>query len=415
MSMDKNQEQLEVKMGSPPWSSTTKIIVSLIILVIVGGFLIRFKMLVGPILMVFILSYLLHPLIKLLSTKTKLSWRASVNIVFVVIILLFLSSATAIGVVLVQQLQSLLKVISSSLNNLPDLVMEISTREIVIGGNSLSLSRYFDANNLESLLRSLLDLVQPMLGQAGGILGSVASSTASTIGWTFLVIIISYFLLADIGKFPTFTTSITIPGYEEDLIRLWHELRRIWNAYLRGQFILFVLTTVLYGIMLAILGVRYAFAIAIVAGLARFIPYAGQWVTWIVIALVTLLQSSNYFGLASWQYMLLVLGVGVVIDTVFENFVAPRVIGETLGINPAVVLLAAIIGANLIGLVGVVLAAPTLATLKLLGQYIFRKLLDLPPFPEREDEMELPKYPWVVIGERIVRWVEERIRKRKKI
>jgi predicted PurR-regulated permease PerM len=58
--------------------------------------------------------------------------------------------------------------------------------------------------------------------------------------------------------------------------------------------------------------------------------------------------------------------------------------GDTLGINPAAVLMAAILATNFIGLVGLLIAALFLATLKLSGQYVIRKLFDLDPWPEPE-------------------------------
>ena len=85
--------------------------------------------------------------------------------------------------------------------------------------------------------------------------------------------------------------------------------------------------------------------------------------------------------------MALAVGVGValLIDQAFDNLVAPRIMAQTLKVHPAFVLIAAIIAANLIGLVGIVLAAPLLATLQLIGRYTMRKLLDQDPWPPGED------------------------------
>ncbi|HEY61245.1 MAG TPA: AI-2E family transporter [Anaerolineae bacterium] len=396
--------------ASPPWGSTVKLVIGFTVVGIIGAFLVRFKNLIGPLLLVFILSYLLHPLAKRLSEKTRLSWRMSVNIIFIILIIILLTSATAIGLVVIQQLQSLINAINDIVGNLPQAVMDLSTQEIHIGNYVFNFSSYFNTNNIETVLQKLLEIIQPMLGRAGGILSSMASSTATSIGWTFFIAIISYFLLADLGDIPDVSRSFNIPGYDKDFKRLWHELLRIWNAFLRGQFVLFVFTAVIYAILMGLLGVKYVLAIAIIAGLARFIPYAGAWITWIIIALVSLFQSGNYFGLENWQFMLVVLGVGFIVDTIFDNFIAPRILGKSLGVNPALVLLAAIIGANLIGLIGVLLAAPVLATLKLFGQYITRKMLDMPPFPEPEQEIEPLRYPWVVWGEKFWSWIIQKAR-----
>ena len=69
--------------------------------------------------------------------------------------------------------------------------------------------------------------------------------------------------------------------------------------------------------------------------------------------------------------------------------------GHTLGVHPAAVLVAAIIAANLIGIIGLVLAAPVLATINLVGRYVVRKMFDLDPWPEPEIEPEPVELPWV--------------------
>jgi predicted PurR-regulated permease PerM len=251
----------------------------------------------------------------------------------------------------------------------------------------------------------VLSAVQPLLGQAGGLLATLASGTASTVGWGFFVILVSYFLLADMSRIPNPLTSIEIPGYDADIRRLARELELIWDAFFRGQVILFTLALLIFSLVLSALGTRYFMALALLAGLARFIPYLGAPITWAVTALVVYFQAGNYLGLAPWQYTLLVIGVVIVIDNIFDSLVSPLFLGQRLGVHPAAILVVAIIAANLLGLIGVVLAAPVLASLMLVGRYIFRKMLDLDPWPEPELELVPITYPWTRWGARIDTWV----------
>ena len=393
---------------SPPWDSTMKLIVGLALIGMLGAFFIRFKDLIGPFLLVFVLSYLLHPLIKGLSSWTRLPWRVSVNIVYIVLIIVLLVSITAIGVVVIQQLQSLIAIVNHSIGDMPQTITNLASREIHLGNYTIKLSTYLNTQNLELITQKLLDWVKPVLGRAGSILSTIASSALTTIGWTFLIVMISYFILIDLDRIPNISKFISIPGYNEDIKRLWHELMKIWNSFLRGQFILFVLESIVYMILMTILGTNYVLAISLVAGIARFIPYVGAWMTWITIGMVTFFQGSNYFGLENWQFMLLAIGLGILADSLFDNMITPRVLGSSVGINPALVLIAAVIAANLIGLIGVMLSAPVLATLKLFGQYIARKMLDLPPFPDEEETDEMMDYPWMVIFQRLREWLTEK-------
>jgi predicted PurR-regulated permease PerM len=199
--------------------------------------------------------------------------------------------------------------------------------------------------------------------------------------------------------------SIEIPGYGADIQRLSRELGLIWNAFLRGQVILFTLTLLVFSMALSALGTRFFLALALLAGLARFVPYVGPIITWTVTALVAYFQAGNYLGLVPWQYALVVVIFVIVIDNIFDNLVSPRILGDTLGVHPAAVLVAAIIAANLLGLVGVVLAAPVLASLMLIGRYTIRKMVDIDPWPEPELMLAPVVYPWVKWGASLEKWI----------
>ncbi len=127
---------------------------------------------------------------------------------------------------------------------------------------------------------------------------------------------------------------------------------------------------------------RYAIGIALLAGLSKFVPYVGAFITWTTLALVAYFQPGTVFGLTPLSYAILVVGLAVLIDETFDNVITPRIIAQTLRVHPAGVLVAALIAANLLGLLGVVVAAPILATAALLWRYAMRKMLDLEPWPE---------------------------------
>jgi predicted PurR-regulated permease PerM len=379
---------------SPPWGANVKLILGLTFVAIAAAFMIRFHNIIPPLLLTFVLTYLLHPLAARLNNATSLSWRMSVNLIFIVLVILLLAVSTLTGVALVQQFQSLINVVERFINQLPEMLLDLSTQVFILGPFQIDLSQYLSTANLESMAQELLGVVQPFLGQAGGLLGTLASGTVTILGWGFFVILVSYFILADMGQVPDRLVNIEIPGYGADIRRLARELGRIWNAFVRGQVILFTLTLLVYTIVLGILGIRYVLALALLAGFARFIPYVGPWVTWTVTILVAVFQRGNYFGLEPWAYAVLVVGIAIIVDQIFDNFISPRVLGQTLGVHPAAVLVAAIVAANLLGLVGVVLAAPVLATLILMGRYILRKMLDLDPWPQVEENLPLVEYPW---------------------
>ena len=398
---------------SPQWGSTAKLVVGLTFVAIIATLLVRFQMLLGPLILTFMLTYLLHPLVSSLSGATRLSWRMAVNFVYIVLVVILVSLFTATGFAVVQQFQSLIHVIERFVTGLPEMIINLSTQSYLIGPYVVDLSQYLSAENLTLITEQLLSAVQPFLGQAGGLLATVASQMASTVGWGLFVVLVSYFLLSEMARMPHPLMSIRIPGYDADIRRLTRELGLIWNAFLRGQMILFTLTLLIFSMVLSALGTRYFLALALLAGLARFVPYVGPVVTWTVTALVAYFQAGNYLGLVPWQYALVVIVFVIVVDNIFDNLVSPRILGETLGLHPAAVLVAAIIAANLLGLVGVVLAAPVLASLMLVGRYTLRKMLDSNPWPEPELALAPVVYPWTKWGKGIEGWVA-RLKQRRK-
>jgi predicted PurR-regulated permease PerM len=364
-------------LSSPRWSSTLKMVIGLVVASLFLGMLFYFRSIIGPLILAFILVYLLHPIAARLDTHTKLSWRASVSIIYIILLVLLVGAFTLAGLAVVQQIQSLFKVIERFVNELPTLIDNLGTQVIIIGPYRIDFSQF---TNLGQFGDQLISTLQSFLGRAGTIVGALATKTASTIGWGFFVLIISYFVLVDAGKVPNALDYIDIPGYSQDIQKMSKALGRSWNTFLRGHILIVIMVIFSYMILLSVLGVRYAYAIAILAGLARFVPYIGPLITYIVLGLVTLFQGGNYFGLQPVFYTALCIGLSILLDQVYDNLVSPRIMGKSLGVHPAAVLIVAIIAANLIGLIGLLLAAPVLASLTLIGRYTFNKMLDRDPW-----------------------------------
>ncbi len=392
--------------ASPKWGSTFKMLIELIIAGLIIAMLIYFRSIIGPLILAFILVYLLHPVAASLDTHTRLSWRASVNIIYVILLIVLIGVSTLTGLAALQQIQSLIKVVERFVTELPGLIDKLSSQMIILGPYRIDLSQFTDLGQFGD---QVIGTLQSLLGRAGTIVGTLATATASTIGWGFFVLIISYFVLADAGKVPNVLDYIDIPGYSYDIQKLSKALGRSWNAFLRGQLTIVIMVIISYTILLSILGVRFAFAIAILAGLARFIPYIGPLITYIVLGLVTLFQGGNYFNLQPMYYTALCIGLSIILDQIYDNLVSPRIMGRSLGVHPAAVLVVAIIAANLIGIIGLVLAAPVLASATIVGRYTINKMLDRDPWVSLKEESEPMGFHWFGrIFKRLADWWNSR-------
>ncbi len=373
---------------SPRWGSNTKLIIGLTGVAIIAVLVVQFRQIIAPLILAIILAYLLQPIASFLTNKAHFPWRTAVAVIFLIIIVLLLGIFTLAGFAIVQQFQSLIGVFQQFFTDLPTLINELSKQSYVLGPFQIDLSQF----DFTSITNQLLSYVQSFLGQLGSILSTVATQAISVFGWIFFIIIIAYFLLAESGQVRENILKFDIPGFDADFRRLGNELTNVWNIYLRSQLVIFILVIILYYLLMTILGMRFTFGIALMAGLARFIPYIGPAVVWITTALVAYFNQPAPYGLEPWVYTLIVVILAVLLDQVFDQYIQPRLMGRALGLHPAAILIAALIALQLLGIIGLVLAAPVLATVTLVVRYVIRKMLDMNPWPahERDTALQVP-------------------------
>lgn len=379
---------------SPRWNSSAKLVAGLTLVAIVAAVLIRFNHLIGPLLLAFILSYLLHPLAVRLTQTTNLSWRGSVNLIFTVFVLIIVLLSVMVGFAVVDQLTTLVTVAQNFVSGLPEFANQLAIQAFQLGPFRIDfaeLERVLEQEfNLDfaTISRQLLSALQPAIGQAGSLITLIATSALGLIGWSLFVFVIAYFLLVDAGQVPTLFNTIDLPGLDADIRRMAREVSRIWNAFLRGQLLVIILVIITYFLAMTALGVHNALGLAFLTGFAKFVPYVGPLTAGTVAALVALFQGGSYLGIdPPILYAVIVIIVTLVLDQTFDVLIAPRIYGRVLGVHPAAVLVAALIAASLLGFVGLILAAPVLATLRLFATYAIRKMLDLDPWPYPETEL----------------------------
>jgi predicted PurR-regulated permease PerM len=379
--------------SSPTWGPTTKLVVALTIVAIAAGLFVQFHGILGPLLMAFVLAYLLHPVAEFIRRALRLSWPMTVSLIYVLLLLFLVGTLTLGGLGLVQQIESLAGLVQANLSLLPNLIRNLSGQVYQFGPFLLDF-QHLDMNQLSS---QLVGIIQPLLGGTGSLVAALASGAAQFLGWALFVMLISYFVLAESGGLRGRMLRLDVPGYSEDIRRINLELGRIWNAFLRGQILIFLLTVLTYTVVMSVLGVRYALGIAMLAGLARFLPYVGPFITWATLAMVAYFQAGNMYGLNATTYTILAVGLALLIDQIFDNLITPRIISRALRVHPAAVLVAAIIALNLLGVLGVMVAAPILATVALIWNYTMRKMLDLEPWPDDESRPASPKPSHILV------------------
>lgn len=377
---------------SPKWGWTTKLVVGLALVAIFLLLIVRFQNFLGPLITAILLAYLLNPLANFTTKKLKIPWRISVTIIYLLLILIILGLMTWGGFALVDQIQNLVRFIERNIDQLPELVAEITEQTFEIGPFSFSPAGF----NWDDITNEIVRAIQPAIGQVGTLVGSIAAGAVSILTWTVLIVLISYFLLAETEGFPDQAFIKGEADFSKDVKRISEELNRIWSAFIRGELVVVLIAYVIYTIMLGVLGVQFFAGLAAVAAIGQLIPYVGAWATWISFGLVALFQSNIPFNIPPGIYMLIVLGISMVVNNIIDNIIRTKVMASGLKVHPSLVLIGAIIGVQLFGFIGIIIAAPLMASFKLFLTYVIRKLNDQDPFEGLITEEAIEKSKWVL-------------------
>jgi predicted PurR-regulated permease PerM len=131
-----------------------------------------------------------------------------------------------------------------------------------------------------------------------------------------------------------------------------------------------------------ILGLPFALAMGVFAGILELLPSLGHGIWLVTASILALTAGSTWIALPNWVFMLIVIGLHLVYQQFDLNYLIPRVIGRSLHLPPLVVILGIGAGALLAGVLGILLAAPTIASARVIVRYIYANLFDLDPFPD---------------------------------
>jgi predicted PurR-regulated permease PerM len=200
---------------------------------------------------------------------------------------------------------------------------------------------------------------------AGGLSGFLSTAVASLD--LLLVPFFVFYILIDFGRWRDWFEDLIPPRFRQPFSRLFDEVGRILESYVRGQLLIAVCMAALYALGFAVLRVPAWAGIAAITGLLNAIPYVG---TALGLLLATGFTLADGGGL--WRIMG-VVSVFVVVQSIEGYLLTPRIMGSRLNLHPMAVFLGLLIGGKLFGLLGVILAIPTIAVTKVFLMF-FREL-----------------------------------------
>lgn len=382
-----------VRSSSPRWSANNKRLVLVILFVLLSLALYRFRLLLLPLSMAMILAYLIEPLVTQLSKRTPLNRNMSIGLVYLLLVAALVS-------IPVSTINPIITQVNNFIHRTPQYIRDIGeffqdpivlAEDIVIPVDQLSLDQLF-----ASLSSNVVELVQTLGGQTISIFGSLATATISTVGWTIMVLFLSFYLVKDHETLFESVVKMAPKSYQSDLYQLSEGISITWNAFLRGQLVLCIVVGTIIFVMALIIGLPNAITLALIAGFMELIPTFGPILAAIPAVLIAAIQTdASWLGslMSPFWFAVLVLGIyGFIYQ--FENYyLVPRIIGHHLKLHPLAVLLGVLGGASVAGILGVLLAAPVLASVRLVWMYIYCKLTDQDPFSDEFMPFEKARTP----------------------
>jgi len=342
------------------WQAAT-----LLALLLLAAALWLFAGILGSLLTAWLLAWLLAPLVGRLERRGW-SRNGAVLLIFVLGGLLLLGLLLLLLPLLLEQMRALLATLPSALG---ELERQFWPRLAPLFGlDPAQLPGLFDW--LKEQLRAIpAKEWQPVALWSGHALGSLLALLLALLQ-LLMIPLFAFYLLHDWQALHTAIRRHLPSRLRPTLLRLADEATLMVGHYLRGQLLLCLIEGVLYSIGLLLLGIPHALAIGMAAGLLIFIPYVGLLFALAAALLVALFN----FGVDYHLVLLLALFAGM--QLLDGLILAPRILGEQLGLHPLVILLALIVAGDRFGFVGMLLAVPATAIAVVILRELDRRYRD---------------------------------------
>lgn len=207
---------------------------------------------------------------------------------------------------------------------------------------------------------------------AGSVLLSLSRSggaVAAAVLSLFLIPILTFYLLRDWDRVLARLGSLVPQRQRGTVFKLAAETDEVLGAFLRGQLLVMAGLAVIYSVGLSLIGLKFAVAIGVVAGLVSFVPYLGFVFGIFFAGLTVLLEPDWLLRLAG---VVAVFSIGQFIE---GSVLTPKLVGDRIGLHPVIVIFAVAAGGQLFGFFGVLLALPAAAVLSVLIRFAYREYL----------------------------------------
>jgi predicted PurR-regulated permease PerM len=381
------------------WSQATKRTVA-IAGVLIGIFVLYISRPVIPfIILAAIVAFLLNPIVVFFHTRLRMPRWWSVPLTYVLLLVAMVLLLLILTPALVDALRAIdidmVDLLSTTTTGLERSLEDI--RYIAVLNYQFDLSPVVDPA-LEMLTGVVPEAMIPSPEQVYSSIPSAlelatgfASTIVGTVLWALLAflftLIFAMYLSYDWYRYGDAFLSWTPAAYRTEYTNLGRMIRRVWVAYFRGQLVLSLTIGLIIGVGTAALGLPGAPLLGILAGLLEVMPNIGPVLAAIPAILLALLQGSSVMSVSNIVFALIVALFYIIVQQLENNIIVPRLIGQAVDLPPILVMAGVLVGASVGGILGAFMAAPIIATGRILAQYAYNKIVGRPPFPH---EVESP-------------------------
>jgi len=362
-----------MKQQGHQWNLSFRYLVFGVVSILLAVGLWYIRSILKPLIIAAFIAYLIHPAVNYLTRRWRLSRPAAVNLVYFITLAVLIGTPSTLTPLFFDEIK---EVITDTLNIFDQVIVWMMKPHITTVipidfgqlGNRLTQFR-------STFLSSLPDQAFQLLGK-----------TSVTALWLLVILVAVYYFLAAWPRIRDGFINSFPEAYHPELNELYQRVRSVWMNYLRGQILLMAIVGVTFTIAWTAIGVPGALALGVAAGFLTLIPDVGPFLAAMLAAFVALLKGSNWSWMpaSSFVVMLIVVAVYLFLIAIKNIWLRPFILGRSVHMHEALVLISIIMSTILWGILGALLIVPVLASIGVIFDYLRRRILGMPPFPTTE-------------------------------
>lgn len=300
-----------------------------------------------PFLVACLVAYMLEPIVEFQQNKLKLRHRA---------IPVFLT-LLEVAAVLTALAYFFIPMVISEINQLDNMVKASGNHPLKTSflppDVAAYLQKYVSIENLQQYLSG--SRLMAVLNKSTTVLSATVDFLLHTLEWLIAIVYV-IFIMLDYNHLMRGFRLVVPPKYRKKVYPVFDDIKNSMSIYFRSQALIALCAAIFYCIGFSIVGLPLAIVMGLIVGILYMIPYF-QYVTLIPVVILCYISSLTGGG----DFLPLIgkcVLVYVISQCICDYILTPKIMGKTLGLNPAIILLALSVWGTLMGIIGMIIALP---------------------------------------------------------